>query len=93
MRYLAELDGPTPDAVLPAGPGPDGLGDEPLRLPWARPGGVADIAGWVDEVLRTGGRTHTGPVRQIKTWNLSMLLRVPTDRGTVVQGGAAVPRP
>ena len=75
-------------------PGLTALRDEPLRLPWARPGGVARIVGWVDEVLRRGGRTRTGPVRQIKTWNLSMVLRVPTDRRhRLVQGGAAVPRP
>jgi hypothetical protein len=59
------------------------LGEHPLRAAWARPGGVARIVAWVDDALAALGRRRTGPVAQVKTWNLSCVLRVPTDRGTV----------
>jgi hypothetical protein len=65
---------------------PDGLSstgrhefpDHPLRLPWARPGGPAELVEWA--------RRHvdvTGPPVQVKTWNLSCLYRLPTASGAV----------
>lgn len=79
VRYLAELHGAgTAEDVAP-----------PLRLPWARPGGVTAIVTWIDGVLRERGITRTGPVVQVKSWNLSMVLRVPTAAGPL--WGKAVP--
>ncbi|MEU4441815.1 phosphotransferase [Actinosynnema sp. NPDC050801] len=52
--------------------------DHPLRLPWARPGGPAELVGWA--------RRHvgvSGPAVQVKTWNLSCLYRLPTAGGNV----------
>lgn len=72
VRYLAELN--RTSRVDDA---------SPLRLPWAEPGGVAAIVDWVDGVLRERGIARTGPVEQVKSWNLSMVLRIPTDIGPV----------
>jgi hypothetical protein len=61
--------------------GDDVLADHPLRARYARPGGPAEIVAWVDAALAATGRRRTGAVTQIKTWNLSCVLRVPTDEG------------
>ncbi|MEU4803652.1 phosphotransferase [Actinosynnema sp. NPDC023587] len=49
---------------------------EPLRMPWARPGGPAALVAWAGE--------HVDVRRavQVKTWNLSCLYRLETDDGT-----------
>jgi len=52
--------------------------DTPLRLPWAKPGGPADLVAWADRHIR-----RTGPARQVKTWNLSCVYRLPTADGPV----------
>jgi hypothetical protein len=52
--------------------------DTPLRLPWAKPGGPAELIAWADRHV-----TRTGPPVQVKTWNLSCVYRMPTDRGQV----------
>ncbi len=59
------------------------LADDPLRAAWARPGGVAGIASWAQRTLAAAGRPATGPVEQVKTWNLSSILRLPTAHGPV----------
>ena len=74
VTYLAEPDGPVPalepvDVVLD---------DDPLRAPWARPGGPAAILAWADGVVE-----RVGPARQVKTWNLSSVWALPTAEGTV----------
>lgn len=69
---------PVPDDVVEAA-----LADEPLRAPWAHVGGPGRIASWADAVLTARGTPRTGPVEQVKTWNLSSILRVPTDAGPV----------
>jgi hypothetical protein len=82
VTYLAELVGEPPR--LPLGPSPlIGDDDEPLRAAWARPGGVADTVAWADGALAAIGRPRVGPVKQIKTWNLSSVLRMPTAAGEV----------
>jgi Phosphotransferase enzyme family len=50
--------------------------DDPLRLPWASPGGpIADLE-WADvQVVRTGAPT------QHRTWNLSAIWSLPTAAG------------
>ena len=52
--------------------------DTPLRLPWAKPGGPTELIAWADQHV-----TRTGPAVQVKTWNLSCVYRMPTDRGQV----------
>jgi hypothetical protein len=78
VTYLAEYDGPPLAGLGPAVP----TTSHPLRLPWARPGGPAASLAWVDDVLAGHGRTATGR-RQIRTWNLSSIWRIDTDRGPV----------
>ncbi len=83
VTYLAELIG-EPPADLPLTPSRaiDNSG-EPLRAAWARPGGLAATIGWADRELARLGRSRVGPVDQIKTWNLSSVLRLPTAAGDV----------
>ncbi len=79
VTYVAELVG-DPSAELrlePVDPGEVGP-DDPLRMPWARPGGVEGTLAWADRCLRALGRPRTGPAVQVKSWNLSLLLRLPT---------------
>jgi len=55
----------------------------PLRMPWARTGGVAADIAWADEQLAALGRPRTAPASQLRSWNLSLLLTLPTARGKV----------
>jgi len=83
VTYLAELVGPAPpDLPLAAAPAIED-GTEPLRMPWARPGGVTRTLVWADEALAAIDRPRSGPLEQIKTWNLSSVLRLPTAAGDV----------
>lgn len=83
VTYLAEIDG---DATsLTSGeslqPWSGVLADDPLRMPWARPGGPdADLA-WATSALADRGMPVAGAPEQIRTWNLSSLWRLPTDTG------------
>jgi len=52
--------------------------DTPLRLPWAKPGGPAELIAWAERHV-----TRTGEARQKKTWNLSCVFRMETDNGRV----------
>jgi aminoglycoside phosphotransferase (APT) family kinase protein len=54
---------------------------DPLRMPWARPGGVAADVAWADERLADAGVARTGPPVQVKSWNLSSVIRLPTTAG------------
>jgi Phosphotransferase enzyme family len=83
VTYLAELiEGALPD--LPLTPPPANAAEEgPLRAGWARPGGVRSTIAWADGALEAIGRRRTGPAIQVKTWNLSSILRLPTDEGDV----------
>src|SRR5947208_2193106 len=82
VSYLAELVGDPPTGM--GTPGVDtARGDHPLRAPWARPGGVATTIEWADAAIAALGRPRTGPARQIKSWNLSSILRLPTPGGDV----------
>ncbi|QQQ80886.1 phosphotransferase [Saccharothrix sp. 6-C] len=74
VTYQVEADR-VPDRGLTTG-GRHAVGDHPLRLPWARPGGPAALVGWA-----RGHVDVTGPAVQVKTWNLSCLYRLPTARG------------
>ena len=83
VTYLAELVG-EPPRDLPLTPAAANVnGEQPLRAAWARPGGVTTTIAWADDALATIGRPRVGPVVQIKTWNLSSILRLPTADGDV----------
>jgi Ser/Thr protein kinase RdoA (MazF antagonist) len=50
--------------------------DHPARARWARPGGVAELVAWADQHL-----TRSGEPQQLRTWNLSLVVRLPTTTG------------
>ena len=77
VTYLAQLVGQRPRG-LPLAPTTERIGDEPLRAAWARPGGVEATIAWADGALLAIGRPRIAPVVQVKTWNLSSILRLPT---------------
>jgi hypothetical protein len=81
VTYLAEV-GRVPDLKLERWDGTDPLADEPLRLPWARPGGPAVDLAWADDELRRLGTPRVGRPVQIRTWNLSSLWRLPLGTGS-----------
>ena len=81
VTYLAELAGPLPSPPPPLEPYGGSLGDHPLRLPWARPGGPARDLAWADDRLAAAKLRRTDRPQQIRTWNLSSLWRLPTDGG------------
>ncbi|HVS06114.1 MAG TPA: aminoglycoside phosphotransferase family protein [Candidatus Dormibacteraeota bacterium] len=60
-----------------------GADTDPRRMPWARLGGVAADIGWADRELGKLGWRRTGPAAQVRSWNLSLLLRLPSDRGII----------
>jgi aminoglycoside phosphotransferase (APT) family kinase protein len=81
--YLAEV-GDEPDAdSLAEGHRLRGISalQDPLRMPWARPGGVAADVAWADRELAAAGTPRNGPAVQVKSWNLSSVLRLPTVAG------------
>jgi len=59
------------------------LPGDPRRAPYARIGGVAALTDWADAVLAEFGMTRQGPVEQVRTWNLSCLLRLRTADGVL----------
>jgi hypothetical protein len=85
VTYLAEVSGELPDAVrAQLAPANVELDEQPLRQPWARPGGPdADLA-WADGALRGAGLARGGAAQQVRTWNLSSIWQLP-----LAGGGAA----
>ncbi len=81
VTYLAEVS-QRPETPLTAWPG-DPLADHPLRQSWARPGGPRQHVTWAMDRLADAGVARTGAPEQVKTWNLSTLWRLPTERGNV----------
>ncbi|MFD9741710.1 aminoglycoside phosphotransferase family protein [Umezawaea sp. NPDC059074] len=77
VTYQVEAHG-APDRTALAAEPVHAFPDTPLRLPWAKPGGPAELVAWAE-----GFVTRTGPVVQVKTWNLSCVFRVDTDAGRV----------
>ncbi|WP_371501062.1 aminoglycoside phosphotransferase family protein [Kitasatospora sp. NBC_00374] len=67
-----ESSGPTPGRRLP---------EDPLRADWATPDGLRSALDWAGRTLADRGRPATGPVAQVKSWNLSGLFRIPTAAG------------
>jgi aminoglycoside phosphotransferase (APT) family kinase protein len=59
--------------------GRDPAGDPP----WAARGWFEQAAAWLADAMERVGRPLTGPVRQVRVWELSCLLRAPTTAGDV----------
>jgi hypothetical protein len=58
VAYATELHGPLPTEVRAAAAA-EALDDDPLRLPWARPGGPARELAWAGQVLAECDREPT----------------------------------
>jgi len=86
VAYLVEC--PDVDAAL-LSPWTGKLLDDQRRAPYARPGGIAALTEWADAALTEQGLTRRGPVEQVRTWNLSCLLRIRTTGDPVVGGPAS----
>jgi tRNA A-37 threonylcarbamoyl transferase component Bud32 len=82
--YLAEALGPIAPGRLTALPVDVDLADHPLRLSYARPGGVADDLAWAQRVLHEAGRGKIAHARQERSWNLSCVHRLTLADGTTV---------
>lgn len=74
VTYLAEVAGPAS-----AEPWAGTLDEQPLRLPYARPGGPAADLAWARQVLEGQGLRPSGVPEQIRSWNLSSLWRIPVE--------------
>jgi hypothetical protein len=61
----------------------DDLAAGPGRVPWADPGWLPAAERWLRASLDAAGRAVTGPVRQVRAWELSCILRAPTAAGDV----------
>ncbi|MGI9823814.1 phosphotransferase family protein [Agromyces sp. Marseille-Q5079] len=92
VRYLAEVAAAPADAAAfgraatdrGADASPEAALDaEPWRMPWAEPGGPARALAWAATRLDALGITMTAPAAQVRTWNLSSVWLLPTDRGAV----------
>ncbi|HEX8495893.1 MAG TPA: aminoglycoside phosphotransferase family protein [Actinomycetales bacterium] len=81
VTYLAECDDEVPGLAPWAGPDP--LAPDPLRMPWAVPGGPAADLRWAEGALEAIDRPLAGRPEQVRTWNLSSLWRLPTAAGLV----------
>ena len=78
VTYLAEVADRLPPAAAEALEPWDGaLDEQPLRLPYARPGGPAADLAWAEAVLRARGIERAGPSVQVRSWNLSSIWRLP----------------
>ena len=87
VTYLAQVAAPiarSPRAALALLPFDVELDDQPLRLPWAEPGGPDADLRWAEEVLLARRIERVGPAEQIRSWNLSSIWRLP-----IADGGAA----
>jgi hypothetical protein len=59
-------------------------GRPPVRLqPWTARGWHAQAVGWLAAEMERLGRPLTGPVEQVRVWELSCVLRAPTSAGDV----------
>lgn len=54
-----------------------------LRLPWAERGWLGEVKAWLAQELARLGRTPVGKPEQVRHWNISAVLRQPTDSGDV----------
>lgn len=78
VTYLAEVDGVERQDLEPW---PHALVADRRRPSYAEVGGVAELIDWALRALAAEGIESAGPVEQVRTWNLSCLLRLPTNDG------------
>ncbi|MFI7513936.1 aminoglycoside phosphotransferase family protein [Micromonospora echinofusca] len=78
VTYLAQVDGPPAALLVPA---TLDLSADPLRAPYAEPGGPARSLAWATAELRRLGRPAEA-VTQQRTWNLSAVWRLDGPGGT-----------
>ncbi|MEU8201237.1 aminoglycoside phosphotransferase family protein [Streptosporangium sp. NPDC049046] len=78
----ADLRPGAPDVTGRPVPG-DLAGPVAHRAEWAKASGVREALAWAQAALREAGRPAEGPVRQVRTWNLAGLFRIPTRPGPV----------
>jgi hypothetical protein len=55
----------------------------PPGRPWAARGWFAGAERWLEDAMAAVGRPVTGPVEQVRVWELSCVLRAPTAAGDV----------
>jgi hypothetical protein len=77
VTYLAEVA-----HQVPAEAWYGTLDEQPLRMPWARPGGPAADVGWAKSQLAERGIRRIGSAEQVRSWNLSSLWRLPGEGQT-----------
>ena len=82
VTYLAEVEGARAGG-LPLSGWPGVLEPHPLRLPYAEPGGPSRELAWADATLEDQGFVRRGLPKQMRTWNLSSLWRIPVEGGSV----------
>ena len=78
----AELAGADPAAARVVEELEDGSAGLPGR-PWAARGWFAGAERWLEDAMAAIGRPLTGPVEQVRVWELSCVLRAPTAAGDV----------
>jgi aminoglycoside phosphotransferase (APT) family kinase protein len=78
VTYLVEAPGVAPDALAPF---TGQLVEDARRPRYAEIGGVAGLVDWADRQLDRVGAARAGEPEQVRTWNLSCLLRVPSTIG------------
>ena len=61
------------------------------RRAWARPGWFQAVSAWIEQQVRETGVTPTGPVRQLRNWERSTVLQLPTQRGLMYYKAAPAP--
>lgn len=82
VTYVAEYDGPLPDAVDTSAADQAWTAPHPKRMPWAKPGGPAASLAWADRELAARGWTVLRRT-QVRAWHLSSFWRLETDHGRV----------
>jgi hypothetical protein len=76
VTYLAEVAG-----QAAAEPWEGSVEEHPRTPAFARPGGPAADLAWAEAAMAAQGIAPTGPPRQLRTWCLSSLWRLPTSEG------------
>jgi hypothetical protein len=81
VAYLAEVDA-TPSVDLAPWPAAT-MAPDPKRHCYAEPGGHQRDLDWATATLEDRGIRPTAAAVQVRTWSLSSIWRMPTDRGLV----------
>lgn len=79
VTYLAEVAQPLSVESSLVEPWAGTIDEQPLRLPYARPGGPAADLAWARQALDRLGLRAAGVPVQIRSWNLSSIWRIPVE--------------